>query len=94
MPTVKNGSVTDHVGEAVKEARGKLEYKADKVNVLHTAIGRTGFKDEEIRGNIQAMMEEVRNHAKASKGAKRRFVKSVYLSTTRGPGLMLSDVAI
>ncbi len=86
MPNPKLGTVTVDVGRVVRELKGgKVEYRADKFGIAHVGIGKASFDEELLLENYSAVLEELmRSKPSASKG---RFLKSVTLTTTMGPGI-------
>jgi len=88
MPSPKAGTVTMDVARAVNELkRGKVEFKMDKQADIHLGVGRRSFSEEALVANIRALMEAVwRSKPAAAKG---RYIRSVSLSTTMGPGVKL-----
>ena len=88
MPTPKAGTVTNDVARAVKESKGgKIEFKVDKTGVIHSAVGKLSFTAHSLVDNIRALLQSVaRSKPAASKGA---FLRSLYLSSTMGPGLRI-----
>lgn len=95
MPNPKTGTVTFDVAKAVGEIKGgKLDFRVDKNGVVHAAVGKLAFSDEQISANVRALFEAVvRAKPAASKG---KYVKSVYLSSTMGPSIQVdpNEVAI
>lgn len=86
MPNPKVGTVTDDVAKAVGEAKaGKVEYRTDKQAIVHLSIGKTSFDEAALLDNYAAVIEEI-VRAKPS-AAKGRYIISVTLSTTMGPGV-------
>ena len=88
MPNPKTGTVTTDVGRAVREFKGgRVEYRTDKVGNVHVRIGKKSFSREQLLQNLHAVVEElVRSKPAAAKG---RYLKSVALSTTMGPGVRI-----
>lgn len=86
MPNPKVGTVTDEVARAVEQAKaGRIEYRTDRSGILHLVIGRTDFDERRLLENYAALIEEiVRARPAAAKG---RYIRSVTLSTTMGPGV-------
>jgi large subunit ribosomal protein L1 len=86
MPNPKAGTVTFDVGKAVQEKKaGKIEYRVDKAGNVHVPVGKASFDAEQLVGNARAMIEDIiRNRPQAAKG---RYVKSMTLSCTMGPGV-------
>ena len=88
MPNPKSGTVTMNVAEAVKEVKaGKIDFRVDKFGILHCAIGKASFTEEQIAENANAFLHEViRLRPAAAKGT---YVHSITISTTMGPGIAL-----
>ena len=86
MPSTKSGTVTNDVAKAVKDAKaGKVEYRLDKTNIIHVAIGKASFGAEKIKENLDVLMDAIiKAKPAASKGT---YLKSVTLSSTMGPGV-------
>jgi large subunit ribosomal protein L1 len=88
MPTPKAGTVTNDVARAVKESKaGKVEFKADKSGVIHNAVGKLSFVDGSLVENVRALIQAI-SRAKPS-SSKGTFLRSLYLSSTMGPGLKI-----
>jgi large subunit ribosomal protein L1 len=89
MPNPKDGTVTADVAKAVKDLKaGKASFRAEKDSgIVHVPIGKISFEEIKILQNLSAVMEAI-NKAKPS-GAKGIYIKSVYVSTTMGPGLKI-----
>jgi large subunit ribosomal protein L1 len=86
MPNPKTGTVTFDVGKAVSDSKkGKVEYRADKSGIIHLVIGKRSFDEPALVDNYLTLLDEILR-AKPS-GAKGKYVKSVSLSSTMGPGL-------
>ena len=88
MPNPKTGTVTVDVAKAVKDAKaGKVEFRADKQGMIHVGIGKVQFSKEDLMKNFSTLTDVILK-AKPS-AAKGTFVKSMYISTTMGPGIKL-----
>ena len=88
MPNPKTGTVTDDVAKAVYDAKaGKVEFRADKQGMIHVPLGKMKFSTEDLMKNFATLADAVIK-AKPS-AAKGTYLKSVYLSTTMGPGIKL-----
>ncbi len=86
MPNPRVGTVTMDVGKAVEESKaGKVEYRTDRTANVHLTIGKTSFDEGALLDNFSTIMDEI-NRAKPS-GAKGRYIKSVTLTSTMGPGI-------
>jgi large subunit ribosomal protein L1 len=88
MPNPKSGTVTLDVKKAVEDSKkGKLEFRTDKGGVVHSTIGRVSFGDKELLENYLVLINAIiKSKPPASKG---RYVKSIYLSSTMGPGVKI-----
>jgi len=86
MPNPKSGTVTMDVEKAVNDSkRGKLEYRTDKNGVVHCPVGRISFDIDKLLENYSALLDAITKAKPAA--AKGRYIKSVYLSSTMGPGV-------
>ncbi len=86
MPNPKTGTVTMDVGQAVSEIKaGKVEYRVDKFGISHVVIGKASFTEEQLLENYNALIEEI-VRAKPS-AAKGRYLKSIAVASTMGPGI-------
>lgn len=89
MPNPKTGTVTFDVAKAVQEAKsGKVEYRTDKQNIIHVAVGKASFTEEELDENIRTLMQAIIKDKPAA--AKGKYLRSVSLSSTMGPGIKLN----
>jgi len=89
MPNPKSGTVTQDVAQAVKEIKaGKIEFRVDKTGIVHTAVGKLNFENEKLVENAKAFVNTIIKMKPAS--AKGQYVKSLFLSSTMGPGLKIS----
>jgi len=88
MPNPKTGTVTLDVVKAVNEIKaGKVEFRVDKAGVVHAPIGRISFESANLVANAHALMDSIVK-AKPS-AAKGKYVKSVTMSSTMGPGVII-----
>jgi len=86
MPSPKTGTLTFEIGKAVKDAKaGKVEFRADKQGMIHVPLGKMNFKNEDLLKNFAALTDAVIRVKPAT--AKGTYIKSIYLSTTMGPGI-------
>lgn len=90
MPNPKLGTVTMDVTKAVKELKGgKVEYRADRYGICHVICGKVSFTAEQLAENYGVLYDELlRVKPSAAKG---KYVKSVSISTTMGPGIPVDD---
>lgn len=88
MPTPKAGTVTTDVAKAVKELKaGKIEFKVDKTGNINNAVGKMSFSAPQLVDNVRALMQAIARSKPAS--AKGNFLRTLYVSTTMGPGLKI-----
>ena len=91
MPNPKAGTVTTDIEKAVKEAKaGKIEYRVDKQAIVHVGLGKVSFGAEKLMENVNAFVESLKSQKPASING--HYVKSVYISTTMGPSIMVENI--
>ena len=91
MPNPKSGTVTMDVKKALAEIKaGKVEYRVDKTSIVHCPIGKSSFTEEQLTGNLKALMEAIIKAKPAA--AKGTYIKSAVLSSTMGPGIKLNSL--
>lgn len=89
MPNPKSGTVTMDVSKAVHEVKaGKVEYRLDKSNIIHTIIGKKSFGEEKLKENLDAIMEAIVKAKPAA--AKGKYLRSLTVCSTMGPGVKLA----
>jgi len=88
MPNPKSGTVTPDVSKAVKEVKaGKIDFRVNKQGIIHAAVGKLNFTTEQLEENAKALISQVNKLKPAT--AKGTYMKTVYLSSTMGPGLKI-----
>lgn len=88
MPTPKAGTVTKDIGKAILEVKkGKVEFKVDKAAVINNMVGKLSFQTSQIIDNVVSLLDAVMRAKPAT--AKGAYIKTLYLSSTMGPGLKL-----
>jgi large subunit ribosomal protein L1 len=93
MPNPKAGTVTEDIAKAVGEIKaGKLEYRVDRQANLHLVMGKRSFEERALMENYLAVVDEILRAKPAS--AKGRYVRSVTISTTMGPGIRIDPARI
>nr|YP_009332849.1 50S ribosomal protein L1 [Membranoptera tenuis]AKL79105.1 50S ribosomal protein L1 [Membranoptera tenuis] len=89
MPSPKSGTVTFDVKSAINEFKaGKLEYKVDRTGILHIGIGKLNFSAEDLNLNLKTLQESIDKNRPS--GAKGKYWKSLYLSSTMGPSVPIN----
>ena len=90
MPNPKSGTVTFDVEDAIKDIKaGKVEYRVDKANIVHSPVGKVSFGKEKLEENINALMGAIIKAKPSS--AKGKYLKSVSVASTMGPGIKLNS---
>ena len=93
MPNPKSGTVTMDVTKALQEIKaGKVEYRLDKTNIIHTPIGKVSFGAEKLTDNFNALLEAVVKAKPAA--AKGQYLRSVTVAATMGPGIKVNPAII
>jgi len=93
MPSPKGGTVTFDVASAIAEFKaGKLEYRADRTGIVHVMFGKTAFSPEDLLINLKALQESVDRNRPS--GAKGRYWRSLYISSTMGPSISIDISAL
>ena len=88
MPNPKSGTVTDGIGKAISDIKGgRVEYRTDKNGNLHLVVGKRSFAEQDLADNYLAVVDEILRAKPAA--AKGRYIKSITLSTTMGPGIRI-----
>ncbi|WP_136248637.1 50S ribosomal protein L1 [Halomonas borealis] len=92
MPNPKVGTVTPDVATAVKNAKaGQVRFRTDKNGIIHATLGKVDFDADAIRGNLEALIADLRKlKPSTSKGV---YFKKISVSTTMGPGLTVDHAA-
>lgn len=93
MPNPKSGTVTMDVAKAVSEVKaGKIDFKVDRYGIVHTSVGKASFDKDKIRENAAEMINTLLRLKPAA--AKGTYIKSIYLSSTMGPGIPIDAKSV
>ena len=93
MPNPKTGTVTMDVERAVKEVKaGKVEFRVDKTGIIHCPVGKVSFDAVKLAENAQALIGSVLKAKPAT--AKGKYVKSIVISSTMGPGVRVDLASV
>jgi large subunit ribosomal protein L1 len=89
MPNPKTGTVTFDLKGAIAELKkGRVEFRADKIGVIHLPIGKVSMEPAKIAENVEAVLTEIKRKRPAD--AKGDFIQSVSISSTMGPGVWVA----
>lgn len=89
MPNPKAGTVTMDVAKALTDIKaGKIEYRLDKSNIIHTMIGKVSFGEEKLLDNFKTLLDVIIKAKPAA--AKGQYIKSIAVTTTMGPGIKIN----
>ena len=89
----KTGTVTMDVARAVKEVKaGKVEFRVDKTGIIHCPLGKVSFDAAKLAENAHALISNVIKAKPAT--AKGRYVKSIVISSTMGPGVPIDLASV
>lgn len=93
MPNPKVGTVTFDVTKAVAEMKaGRVDFRVDKVGIVHCSIGKVSFGKDKIMDNVKALLEMIMKLKPSS--SKGTYVKSFTVSSTMGPGVKVDPVEV
>ena len=93
MPNPKAGTITTDLERTIGELKsGRVEYKVDKIGAIHLGIGKASFSEEQIVGNLSALVDAV-NRAKPA-GLKGTYLKGISVATSMGPGISIDVPAL
>lgn len=93
MPNPKSGTVTNEVGNAVKEVKsGKIDFKVDKTGIIHTSIGKVSFEPKQIQENAREFINTIIRLKPSS--AKGTYLKSIHISSTMSAGIKIDPKSV
>src|ERR1700748_11549 len=93
MPNPKTGTVTADVAKAVQEIKaGKVEFRVDKTGIIHAPLGKMSFATDSLVANAHALVDSIVKAKPAA--AKGKYLKSVTISSTMGPGVRIDTTHI
>ncbi len=81
------------MAKAVEEVKkGKIDFKVDKNGIVHTSIGKVSFTPEQMKENAREFINTLIKLKPAT--AKGTYIKSIYLTSTMGPGIKVDSKTI
>jgi len=87
-PNPKAGAVTNDLAAAIKELKaGRIEFRADKTGVVHLPVGKVSMDVAKVNENVQTFLGELERRRPSD--LKGDYIKSVALSSTMGPGVLV-----
>jgi large subunit ribosomal protein L1 len=93
MPNPKTGTVTTDIAKAVREIKaGKVEFRVDKTGIVHAPVGKTSFAEARLVENTHALVDSIVKARPAA--AKGRYLKSITVSSTMGPGVRIETGSV
>jgi large subunit ribosomal protein L1 len=93
MPNPKSGTVTKDVSAAIQDIKaGRVEFRVDKTAIVHAPVGKVSFSEDKLLENTRSFVDAVQK-AKPS-AAKGRYVHTIYLCSTMGPGVQVDLVSL
>ena len=78
--------------ENLKIKAGKVEYRLDKQNIIHTPIGKASFGPQKLKENYMALLEAIVKAKPAA--AKGQYIKSAAITSTMSPGIKLNPAKL
>lgn len=93
MPNPKSGTVTNDVGEAVKEVKaGKIDFRVDKFGIIHAGIGKVSFTAEQLADNALELLTTLSKMKPT--GTKGAYFRTITLASTMGPGVVIDKSSV
>ena len=90
MPNPKLGTVSANVKKSVEDMKsGLIEIKHDKDGNIGTSIGRKSFSTENLMNNLKHLIDFVKKEKPDA--IKGEFIKSIYVTSSMGASVKLSN---
>ena len=92
MPNPKSGTVGENIAEMVSAFQGgRISFRAYKEGVVHAPVGKASFEPAKLEENVRSFVDALTRARPAA--AKGRFIHSVFVSSTMGPGIKVDASA-
>jgi len=89
MPNPKSGTVTPEIAKIVAAIKkGRAEFRMDALGIIHQAIGKVSFSQEQLEENLISLIKAVTAVKPAT--VKGQFLKSLSVTSTMGPGIKIN----
>ncbi|MEX0812436.1 MAG: 50S ribosomal protein L1 [Chitinophagales bacterium] len=93
MPNPKSGTVTNDIGDVVKEVKkGKIAFRVDKFGIIHASVGRVSFSAEQLRENAAELLQTLSKMKPSS--AKGIYFKSIFMASTMSPSVKIDTKSV
>lgn len=93
MPNPKSGTVTNDIGDVVKEVKkGKIAFRVDKFGIVHASIGRISFSAEQIKENASELLVTLSKMKPST--AKGIYFKSIFMASTMSPSVKIDPKSV
>ena len=91
MPNPKTGTVTENLSKTIKDIQeGQIQFKSEKGGIIHAAVGKLSFSDENLISNIKYFLDEIKKSKPDT--IKGQFVNKIFISSSMGPSLKIGSV--
>src|SRR5215217_2887500 len=92
MPNPRSGTVVrnpEDLSNVLRELKGgRVEFRNDKLGIVHTVIGKKSFTEDQLRDNLYAFVDAlVRAKPSGSKGV---YCRTLAITSSMAPGIALS----
>ena len=89
MPSPKSGTVTDNIELTIEEfKKGKIEYKADKMGIVHLIFGKTNFSIGDLKENLLSVYKSLEQNKPS--GVKGKYFNNFYICNSMGPSIEIN----
>ena len=93
MPNLKLGTVSTNIKKSVEDINsGLIEIKHDKDGNIGTSIGRKSFSTDKLANNLRHFVDFVKKEKPDA--IKGEFIRSVYVTSSMGASLKVSNKSI